>query len=142
MRVVFSPDFQEQCFRLGEPFLEEAGDDVLAAMRIHLPASRDGSHGRPAGYARSRLRVLASGRDPYVPYRNVGTDATTPEGVSYPSILEHGSPPHEIRAHGDYSLRTADGRYLGRVVQHPGIKPIPWARRSAQTIHGRRYYAR
>lgn len=142
MRIVYSRDFQEECFRLGEPFLEAVGDDVLTAMRTNIPVSSDGSNGRPAGYARSRLRVLAKGRDPYVPYLNVGTDATTPEGVSYPSILEHGSPPHVIEAHGEYSLRTADGRYLGHSVQHPGTKPVPWARRSAQSINGRRYYLR
>lgn len=141
-RIDFAPNFREMCYDLGDPFLPVVGEDILDAMRVHLPASTDGSYGRPPGYARSRLRQLEHARDRGgPPYIHVGTDATTPDGVSYPSILEHGSPPHVIEAHGNYSLRRGN-QYFGRVVHHPGIKPIPWARRSAQSINGRRYYLR
>lgn len=139
-RLVWDPGVLGDLFDLAEPFVERASADVLDAMQLELPASRDGSNGRPPGYARSRLRRLGRGRDATGPFRDVGTDATTPDGTSYPAILEHGSKPHIIESHGPYPLRNRHtGQVFGRVVQHPGTRADPWARRSAQTIHGRRY---
>lgn len=117
--------------------LREAGTIVLTAMRSNLPASQDGSYGRPAGYARSRLRFLAQAADAQGPYLDVGTDATTPQGDSYPAMLEHGTKAHDIVSHGRWPLRDRHGRVFGHAVRHPGTKPIPWARNSAAAVNGR-----
>jgi hypothetical protein len=138
VRVVLAPDFHEQLAKVADPSMREAGQIVLNNMRARIPVSTDGSYGRQAAYARSKLRDLREGRDPRGHYLDVGTDATTPDGTCYPAILEHGSKPHEIRSHGKYPLRDEQGHVFGRVVRHPGTKPIPWARLSAMALNGRR----
>lgn len=136
-RIDYAPDFQDQLWDIGEPFLAEAGDVVLDAMGRNIPRSTDGSYGRPAGYAASRLSTLRAGRDP-APYRDVGTDAATPDGDSYPAMLEHGTKPHIIESRGPWPLRDRrTGRVFGRRVMHPGTRPIPWARLSAEALRGR-----
>ena len=140
LRIDYPPDFRRRCEELAEPALKPAGEMVLAAMHRFLPASEDGSHGREPGYARSRLGVLRAGRDEIGPFREVGTDAESPEGVNYPAILEYGQKPHVIESKGPWPLRNPQtGQVFGRKVMHPGAKPIPWARRSAAAINGRRF---
>jgi hypothetical protein len=138
VRVVFDPDYRHNVRTLGELFLDPIGKVILAGERRRLPRSNDGSYGRPPGYANSRLRELERGRDPE-PYSHLGTDAVTPEGDSYPAMLEHGTKAHVITPkEPGYPLRDPrTGRVFGYRVQHPGTKPIPWARRSAMDIHGR-----
>lgn len=65
-------------------------------------------------------------------------------GTSYPGELrglitisaphwhtvEYGSPPHIIRAHGRYSLRSDEGEYFGPIVHHPGTPAQPFLRPS------------
>lgn len=139
-RVVWEPGWREQLMPYAEMALDLADDVVLSAMRVNLPASADGSNGRRPGYARSRLGVLERGRDLYTRYHHVGTDATTPDGTSYPAILEHGSKAHVIESHGNYPLRNPHtGQVFGRRVMHPGTRPIPWARVSAAALNGRRW---
>lgn len=137
-RIVYAPDFRQSVWDLAEPFLDDAADVVLAAERVNIPRSTDGSHGRPAGYAASRLRILTAGRDEQGPYRDAGTDATSPEGFNYPAALENGTKPHEIHSKGPWPLRNRrTGQVFGRSVMHPGTAPIPWGRRSAEALRGR-----
>lgn len=49
-------------------------------------------------------------------------------GTDHWRETEYGSSPHIIRAHGDYSLRSDDGEYFGRVVHHPGTPEQPFMR--------------
>lgn len=121
----------------GEPALDSAADIVEAGQRARIPVSSDGSHGRPAGYARDRIRI-ERGRDAEGPYRDVGSDATTPSGFPYPLALELGTAPHVIESHGDYPLRSATGEVFGRRVNHPGTRPYPWCRAALQDLAGRR----
>lgn len=138
-RVDWARDWERQLWRAGEPALDAGADVILEAMKVNIPVSADGSHGRPAGYARSRLDVLERGQDGEGPYRDVGTDARTPDGDSYPAMLEHGTKAHDIVAKGPYPLRNRrTGQVFGRRVRHPGTKPIPWARISAAALNGRR----
>jgi hypothetical protein len=136
-RIVWEPGWREQLGDLAEPMLDRADRVVLNAMEREIPRSTDGSYGRAPGYAARRLKVLEKGRDIGGRYHHVGTDATTPDGTSYPAILEHGSKPHIIESKGNYPLRDKHGRVFGRRVRHPGTKPIPWARVSAMALNGR-----
>jgi hypothetical protein len=136
--IVWAPDFQRQAWGLAEPYLGVASLIVESGMKRRIPRSRDGSHGRPPGYAASRIRQLERGVDEQGPYRDVGTDATSPDGYSYPRGLEHGTKAHTIRSKGAYPLRNPrTGQVFGRVVNHPGTKPYPWARPAAYDLDGR-----
>lgn len=139
VRVVLAPEFERAAMALGVPAMEAGAEIVAEGQRRRIPVSRDGSHGRPAGYAQSKIHV-ERGADGLGPYWDVGTgdDALSPDGTNYPLILELGSRPHEIRSKGDYPLRNAKtGQIFGRVVQHPGTKPQPWLRAALADITGR-----
>lgn len=136
-RFVLDPDWQRKVTSLGEPALESAAVIVEAGQRRRIPVSRDGSHGRPSGYARDHVHI-ERGRDVLGPYRDVGSDAKTPDGTDYPLILELGSSPHVIESHGKYPLRDRHGHVFGRRVNHPGTHPYPWCRAALADLAGRR----
>lgn len=137
IRIDWAPDWRQQLWDVGEPYLRKAADRVLDAMKVEIPKSADGSGGRPPGYAASRLRTLESGRDAGGPHRSVGTDALSPDGANYPAMLQYGTKPHVItpKAPG-YPLRDKHGRVFGYRVMHPGTRPNRWADRSAMVING------
>ena len=111
-------------------YFRRAGVVVAASQRRRAAVSQDGSHGRPSGYMRDRIRVDEhwDARGQIV---DVGTDARTPDGKPYPLFVEYGTPPHVIESHGDYPLRNAaTGQVFGRRVQHPGTSPQPFLRPS------------
>jgi hypothetical protein len=135
--VIFNPGFPLLVMELAEPKIEAAAAIVAEAQREAIPVSKDGSYGRPPGYARDRIDVRRGG-GPDGPYWDVGSDATTPDGVSYPLILDAGSRAHEITSLGDYPLRNKfTGQVFGRTVHHPGTKPTYWCRRSIYALAGR-----
>jgi hypothetical protein len=136
-RIDYAPNWRQQLWDAADPAMVHFGEAIVVAAKREMPASTDGSNGRPPGYARSRMRTLERGRDAFGPYRHLGTDATTPDGTNYPAIVHYGQKPHVIKSHGDYPLRDAHGRVFGRVVNHPGARPNPWAERAARTINGR-----
>jgi hypothetical protein len=137
-RFVLDPDWQRKVTGLGEPALENAALIVEAGQKRRIPVSRDGSHGRPSGYARDHVHI-ERGRDLGGPWRDVGSDAKTPDGTDYPLILELGSSPHVIESHGDYPLRNRrTGQVFGRRVMHPGTHPHPWCRAALEDLAGRR----
>lgn len=131
------PHWESTVERLTLPAMEAGAQVVAAGQRRRIPVSREGSYGRAPGYARDRIQVQR-GADPLGPYWDVGSDATTPTGVSYPLILELGSRPHTIRSHGDYPLRDRHGRIFGREVHHPGTRPYPWCRAALADMAGKR----
>lgn len=132
----FEPGWERRILYEADPFLDDAAQIVEAGQRRRIPVSKDGSHGRPAGYARDRIHVKA-GADSQGPYRDVGSDATSLSGYPYPLGLELGTRPHVIESHGDYPLRSADGRVFGRRVQHPGNPPMPWCRAALADLAGK-----
>lgn len=138
VQVVMDPAFQVSVLQLAETALDQAAVVVAAGQKRRIPVSQDGSNGRPAGYARDRIHV-ERGRDAESPYRDVGSDAETPEGFPYPLALELGTRPHVITSHGDYPLRSARGEVFGRVVHHPGTHPYPWCRAALADIAGREF---
>lgn len=135
-RLEFEPRWEVGVMELAEPFLDAAAVVVAAGQKRRIPVSEDGSYGRPAGYARDRIHV-ERGRDIEGPYRDVGSDATTPAGYPYPLGLEVGTRPHVIESHGNYPLRSKDGKVFGRRVNHPGNQPFPWCRAALQDLVGR-----
>jgi hypothetical protein len=136
VKVTLAPGFPARVMVIAAPKLAIAAEIVAAEQRRLIPVSADGSNGRPAGYARDRIAVRP-GADGGGPYYDVGSDATTPDGVSYPTILDAGSRPHTITAHGDYPLRDRHGHIFGHSVNHPGTKPTYWCRRSILALAGR-----
>lgn len=135
----FEPRWEVGVMNLAEPHLEQAAIVVAAGQRRRIPVSQDGSNGRPAGYARDSIHV-ERGRDALGPYRDIGSDATTPTGYPYPLGLELGTAPHTIESHGDYPLRNRKtGQIFGRVVDHPGTPPYPWCRAALQDLVGREF---
>lgn len=117
--------------------MDRAAAVVAGGQKRRIPVSADGSYGRPPGYAQACIHV-ERGRDAEGPYRDVGSDAETPDGYPYPLGLELGTPPHVIESHGDYPLRNRrTGQVFGRRVNHPGTQPYPWCRAALQDLVGR-----
>lgn len=138
VRIVLAPDYARHVMASSAPAMEAGALIVAEGQRQRIPVSRDGSHGRPAGYARSKIHV-ERGSDGLGPYWDVGTGdaALSPDGTNYPLILELGSRPHVIESHGDYPLRDKYGHIFGRRVNHPGTHPYPWCRAALADIAGR-----
>lgn len=126
---------------MGLPSSERAMDQAAAVVaggqKRRIPVSADGSNGRPAGYARDRIHV-ERGRDAESPYRDIGSDAETPDGYPYPLGLELGTVRHTITSKGDHPLRNRrTGQVFGRTVDHPGTQPYPWCRAALGDLAGR-----
>jgi hypothetical protein len=137
VRLTFSRTWVQQVTGIADPKVRRGAEEIAEAQRRAIPVSADGSHGRPAGYAKSRIAVRvaadANGR-----YYDIGSDATTPDGFPYPVVLDVGSRPHLIESHGDYPLRNArTGQVFGKVVQHPGTRPTYWCRGSMSALAGK-----
>jgi hypothetical protein len=135
--IRYEPGWEVGVMALSEPYLDVAAAIVAGGQKRRIPVSQDGSNGRPKGYARDRVNV-ERGRDIEGPFRDIGSDATSPEGYNYPLGLELGTPPHDIVSKGDYPLRNRKtGQVFGRVVHHPGTKPYPWCRAALADLAGR-----
>ena len=134
--VKLEPGWDKDLLGLTGGWLDQAAVIVAAGQKRRIPVSEDGSNGRPAGYARDRIQVQR-GTDELGPYRDIGSDAETPDGYPYPLGLELGTAPHRIESHGDYQLRDKHGRVFGRVVDHPGTQPYPWCRAALADLAGR-----
>jgi hypothetical protein len=115
--------------------LIRAGERVAQEQKRLAPVSPDGSHGRPSGYMRSRVgfELGRVERDLCV---DIGTDATTPDGHSYPVDVELGTRAHVIESKGDYPLRDKHGNVYGRKVNHPGTAAQPFLRPSLDVLRG------
>lgn len=137
VKVQFSRTWVKAVTGLADPKIRAGAERVAEAQRAAIPVSSDGSYGRPPGYARSRIGVRV-GFGPQGRYYDIGSDATTPDGFPYPTVLDVGSRPHVIESHGDYPLRSRDGRVFGKRVMHPGTQPTYWCRRSLLVLAGRR----
>jgi hypothetical protein len=137
VNLKFSTSWVREVAGIGDPAVRRGAEMIAAAQRAAIPVSQDGSNGRPAGYARDRIAVRVAFEPGIGKVYNVGSDATTPDGVAYPVILDAGSSPHIIESHGDYPLRDKHGHVFGRVVHHPGTAPTYWCRNSIRAILGR-----
>jgi hypothetical protein len=49
-------------------------------------------------------------------------------GTDHWAHVEYGTPPHEIKSTGPWSLRSDEGVYFGRRVWHPGTEAQPFMR--------------
>lgn len=137
VRFTFDPRWEVGIMDLAEPQLDQAAVVVAAGQKRRIPVSADGSNGRERGYARDRIHV-ERGRDIEGPYRDIGSDAMSPDGYNYPLGLELGTRRHIIESKGDYPLRNPKtGQVFGRRVDHPGNKPFPWCRAALADLVGR-----
>jgi hypothetical protein len=137
VEVRLEPGWEVGVMGLSEAYLDVAAVIVAGGQKRRIPVSRDGSYGRQPGYARERIHV-ERGADLLGPFRDVGSDATSPEGYNYPLGLELGTRPHTITSKGDYPLRNRKtGQIFGRTVNHPGTKPYPWCRAALADLAGR-----
>ncbi len=97
--------------------LERRGEKAKAlALAIYEPHRKTGDYGRGLKLVRTRIRGKAA----------VQLVAT----AAHSAMLEHGTRPHVIESHGNYPLRSADGRVFGRRVQHPGTPALHLLRRA------------
>lgn len=138
VELVLEPRWEVGVIGLAASALDAAAVVVAAGQKRRIPVSADGSNGRPSGYARDSIHV-ERGRDAVGPYRDVGSDATTPSGYPYPLGLELGTAPHVIESHGKYPLRDKHGNIFGRTVNHPGTQPYPWCRAALADLAGRTF---
>ena len=100
---------------------------VLSAMKADCPVSPYGSGENPSGFLRSSCRAARE------PDGSMIIGPTAPYGL----WVQNGTPPHIIRAHGDYSLHNAHtGQYFGPVVHHPGTAAQPFITDSLAAIAG------
>lgn len=103
------------------------------AQRL-APVSPAGSGGRRAGWLRDHIG-WRSGRDARGIYHDVYADARTEEGHDYGLDVELGTKPHVIRSKGPWPLRNRrTGQVFGRVVHHPGTRPVAFLRRSLEYL--------
>ena len=108
--------------------LSRRGAVGAQAAKTLCPVSPRGSHGRPSGYARSKIG-WELGRDREGLYVDVKNPATTPDGKPYGLFIEVGTQAHDIVSHGDYPLRNRQtGQVFGRKVRHPGTQAQPHLR--------------
>jgi hypothetical protein len=141
VRVEMSGGWRETLAAEAVPLVRaRIAEPIAAAMRKNIPISpigpdEDGSDGRPAGYARDHI-IVEQGVSGAGVHFDVGTTAHTADGFPYPAVLEFGSRPHDITAHGDYPLRDKHGHVFGRTVHHPGTPEYAWARRSIAAVIG------
>lgn len=71
--------------------LERQAQPIVAKARRNAPTSRTGSHGRPAGYLRSRIRTRR-GLDTFGWWVDVVSDARSPDGFPYGKVMDRRRP--------------------------------------------------
>ena len=112
--------------------------DELASTRLG-PAVRDDAK----RYAPVGQTVIADPRHPRTPPHEAGELRESIEDhmdghtlivgahAPYAAYVELGTSPHEITAHGPWSLRSgATGRYFGPHAHHPGTRPQSYLRKA------------
>lgn len=134
--VKFSRTWVQEISGRADVRMRVAAKRIADYQRNHIPVGQDVSHGRPPGYAQSRIAVRVRLNELGMRVYEIGSDATTPEGFPYPVVLDVGSAPHTITSHGNYPLRDKQGHVFGRTVHHPGTQPTNWCRGSLGAIHG------
>lgn len=134
--VKFASNYVRELAGKADPKMRLAAAAIADYQRTHIPVGRDESHGRPPGYAQSRIGIRVTVGAAGLKVYEIGSDATTADGFPYPVVLDVGSRPHTIRSHGEYPMRTAEGEVLGREVEHPGTQPTNWCRGSLSVVRG------
>lgn len=71
--------------------LERQASPIVARARRNAPVSDKGSHGRPSGYLRSRIRTRR-GMDTFGWWVDVVSDATSPDGFPYGKVMDRKRP--------------------------------------------------
>lgn len=109
--------------------LHGASGPVVREMRdlgrtVERGAKRRAPNAKIAGGVNARRPV----DEPDGPHVDIYTDAEAADGAPIGLFTEVGTAPHVIESHGDYPLRSKDGRVFGKKVNHPGTKEHPHLR--------------
>lgn len=95
-----------------------------AQKQIRTPAAKN-LRGQGHRALAKDVVVKASATDANVSVRVGGKKHTRLASIGH--FLEKGTPPHVIRVRNKKALSaSAQGPVFGRIVNHPGMKPMPW----------------
>lgn len=113
--------------------LNRLADGVVFSMKFRCPVSPPGPLHR-SGELRASIRKFRQPDGSYL----IGPTATTGDHHTFLGpLVERGTPPHLIVAHGPYSLHNAEtGDYFGPVVHHPGTRAQPFIKPAADDLNG------
>lgn len=87
-----------------------------------------GAKRRSKGRIAKGVQARAPKVDAQGPHIDIETAAEDERGAPIGLFTEVGTQPHVIESHGDYPLRSQDGRVFGRKVNHPGTEAQPHLR--------------
>lgn len=124
--------------------MRRLADGLVISMKAHAPVytgpprvgptpEHPRQVARRSGTLRSSIRHFRLDDGSYL----IGpTDEVAP-GVLLGPLLEHGTPPHEIRSTGPWPLYSATTKsYFGHSVRHPGTQPRPFVAPAARELNG------
>lgn len=94
---------------------------------------------RASGTLRSSIRKFRLPDGSYL----IGPTDKLPDGTFLAELISKGTPAHPIDAAGPWSLHNpVTGQYFGPHVNHPGTRPNPFIRLTAEQLHGARVRTR
>jgi hypothetical protein len=122
-------------------------DGAVLSMKFRAPVYSGPPRGPRPGHPRQVQRASGTLRSSIRKFRQpdgsylIGPTDTVGPPWSAPQLLgpliEHGTPPHEIRSRGMWQLyNAATGQGFGRVVHHPGTRAHPFIRPAAEDLNG------
>jgi hypothetical protein len=126
-RVEMAPNWEQDVLAAWDKLAEDRlGPDITADAVRYAPVGHtvvyDPAHPRTPAHEAGELRRSIGHR---MDGHRLIVEATAP----YAAYVELGTSPHEITAHGPWSLRSGvTGQYFGSHVHHPGTRPMPFLR--------------
>jgi hypothetical protein len=111
--------------------MDRAAAGALQTMKFLTPVSPVGPLHR-SGNLRSSEHA----------FRQPNGDIHVGPTADYGRYVNDGTEPHVIESHGPWPLRNREtGQVFGRVVHHPGTKPVLFVERTAESMNGQVFHA-
>ncbi len=108
--------------------LDDPNGPVVSDLRESTKRVARGAKRRTHGRIAEGVQAHEPQRDARGWYGDVETAAEDEHGAPIGLFVEVGTAPHIIESHGDYPLRSKDGRVFGKRVKHPGTEAQPHLR--------------
>jgi hypothetical protein len=102
--------------------------EVMQELRKLGKTVERGARRRAPEWAKAGVNAKEPSVDAEGPHVDIHTEAESADGAPIGLFAEVGTVPHVIESHGDYPLRSKDGRVFGKKVNHPGTKAQPHLR--------------